>query len=443
MSFSWSEPYKPEGKLWRYLDDRLPIPRMIWDSVGGGYPVPKNLNYAWNFGALAGVALAVQILSGIILAMHYDGSAANAFQSVEHIMRDVNFGWMFRYIHANGASFFFIVVYIHIFRGLYYGSYKEPRELVWMLGVVILLLMMATAFMGYVLPWGQMSYWGATVITGLFSAIPIIGTSLQQWLLGGFSADTPTISRFFALHYILPFVILGTVVLKVWALHLPGSNNPLGIDVKGPQDTIPFHPYFTSKDGFTLVLYFMLFAIVVFFAPNMFGEVDNYIQANPLSTPAHIVPEWYLLPFYAILRSFTVDLFFIPAKLWGVLAMGSAILLLLFMPWLDGSPVRSNKFRPINRFFFFVLVVDIAILGVCGGKPAAEPWVRIAQLASAYYFAHFLIILPIVSRVERPLPVPRSISEAVLEKYSKLGSSIGSARGSMSAGAAVAPMPAE
>jgi ubiquinol-cytochrome c reductase cytochrome b subunit len=443
MSFSWSEPYKPEGKLWRYLDDRLPIPRMIWDSVGGGYPVPKNLNYAWNFGALAGVALAVQILSGIILALHYDGSAANAFQSVEHIMRDVNFGWMFRYVHANGASFFFIVVYIHIFRGLYYGSYKEPRELVWMLGVVILLLMMATAFMGYVLPWGQMSYWGATVITGLFSAIPIVGTSLQQWLLGGFSADTPTISRFFALHYILPFLILGTVVLKIWALHLPGSNNPLGIDVKGPQDTIPFHPYFTSKDGFTLVLYFMLFAIVVFFAPNMFGEVDNYIQANPLSTPAHIVPEWYLLPFYAILRSFTVDLFFIPAKLWGVLAMGSAILLLLFLPWLDGSPVRSNKFRPINRFFFFVLVVDIAILGVCGGKPAVEPWVRIAQLASAYYFAHFLIILPIVSRVERPLPVPRSISEAILQKYQKPGPSIDPTRGSMSAGAAVAPVPAE
>lgn len=443
MSYSWSEPYQPKAPFWRWMDDRLPIPRLVWDSVGGGYPVPKNINYAWNFGVLAGVALMIQIITGIILAMHYTGSAATAFQSVEHIMRDVNGGWMFRYAHANGASFFFIVVYIHIFRGLYYGSYKAPRELVWMLGVVILLLMMASAFMGYVLPWGQMSYWGATVITGLFSAIPVIGTALQQWLLGGFSPDSPTLSRFFALHYILPFVILGTVVLKIWALHLPGSNNPLGIDVKGPQDTIPFHPYFTSKDGFTLVIYLLIFSIVVFFAPNFFGEVDNYIPANPLSTPSHIVPEWYLLPFYTILKSFTVDMFFIEAKLWGVLAMGAAILLLLFLPWLDGSPVRSNKFRPMSRALFWLLVVDVFILGYCGAKPPIEPYVRIAQIASIYYFAHFLILLPIASRIERTAPLPRSISEEVLKKKSKPGPSLDPTGGGLTPGASMNPIPAE
>jgi len=416
MSFSWSEPYKPEGAFWRWIDDRLPLPRMVWDSVGGGYPVPKNINYAWNFGVLAGVALMIQIVTGIVLAMHYSAYSPVAFQSVEHIMRDVNSGWLFRYVHANGASFFFIVVYIHIFRGLYYGSYKAPREIVWMLGVVILLLMMATAFMGYVLPWGQMSYWGATVITNLFSALPLVGPAIVEWLLGGFSADNPTLTRFFSLHYLLPFVILGTVVLKIWALHLPGSNNPLGIDVKGPQDTIPFHPYFTSKDSVTLVLYLIAFSIMVFFAPNYLGHPDNYIPANPLSTPAHIVPEWYFWPFYAILRAFTVDMFFIDAKLWGVIAMGFSIILLFFLPWLDGSPVRSNKFRPMSRAFFWILVVDIFILGVCGLKPPEEPWVRISQIAAAYYFAHFLIILPLVSRIERPDPLPRSIAEAVIAK---------------------------
>ncbi len=441
MSFSWAAPYEPTSAPMKWLDERLPIPRLVWSSVGGGYPVPKNINYMWNFGALAGVALTIQIITGIILAMHYAAYSPEAFQSVEHIMRDVRGGWMFRYMHSNGASFFFIVVYLHIFRGLYYGSYKPPRELVWMMGVVILLLMMATAFMGYVLPWGQMSFWGATVITNLFSAVPLVGEALHTWLLGGFSPDNPTLNRFFSLHYLLPFVTLGVVVLKIWALHIPGSSNPLGVDVKGPQDTLPFHPYFTSKDAFSLGIYLTLFSIVVFFAPDMFGEPDNYIQANPLATPAHIVPEWYLLPFYAILRAFTVDFLFIPAKLWGVLAMFASIVLLFFLPWLDRSPIHSNKFRPLNRAFFWILLVDIVILGVCGGKPAEEPWVRLGQFAAAYYFLHFLVIVPIISSIETPEPMPRSISEAIFKGKEAIASVAGSGRGP--AGAMPGLVPAE
>jgi len=429
MSFSWAAPYEPTSAPMKWLDARLPVPRLIWGSVGGGYPVPKNINYMWNFGALAGVALTIQILTGIILAMHYATDTQNAFTSVEHIMRDVNSGWMFRYIHANGASFFFIVVYLHIFRGLYYGSYKQPRELVWMMGVTILLLMMATAFMGYVLVWGQMSFWGATVITNLFSAVPFVGETLHTWLLGGFSPDNATLNRFFSLHYLLPMITLGVVVLKIWALHIPGSSNPLGIDVKTPKDTLPFHPYFTSKDAFSLGLYLLIFSVVVFFAPNMFGEPDNYIQANPLSTPAHIVPEWYLLPFYAILKAFTVDFLFIPAKLWGVLAMLTSIVLLFFLPWLDNSPVHSNKFRPLNRVAFWVLLADIALLGVCGGKQAVEPWVRIGQLAAAYYFLHFLILVPLIARIERPDPLPDSIAKSIFRGKEAIASIAGAGRG--------------
>jgi ubiquinol-cytochrome c reductase cytochrome b subunit len=321
----------------------------------------------------------------------------------------------------NGASFFFIVVYVHIFRGLYYGSYKAPREVVWMLGVVILLLMMATAFMGYVLPWGQMSFWGAQVITSLFSAIPLVGEPIRTWLVGGFAPDNATITRFFSLHFLLPFVILGVVVLKVWALHIPGSTNPTGIDVKGPQDTLPFHPYFTAKDFFGLCIYLLAFSAFVFFMPNALGHPDNYIPANPLSTPAHIVPEWYLLPFYAILRAFTVDLLFVPAKLWGVIAMFASILLLLFLPWLDSSKVRSTSYRPMYRIWFWVLLVDVFVLGYVGAMPAEEPYVRIGQIATMYYFAHFLIILPIVSAIEKPLPLPNSIAESVFAKAKKIG----------------------
>ncbi|MCJ8155829.1 cytochrome b/b6 [Sphingomonas sp. LaA6.9] len=417
MGFPWAEQYAPKHPFMRYMDEKLPIPRLIYNATGPGYPVPRNLNYWWNFGVLAGAALVIQLVTGIVLAMHYAANGLVAFDSVEHIMRDVNSGWLLRYAHANGASMFFIVVYVHIFRGLYYGSYKAPREMVWLLGLVIFLLMMATAFMGYVLPWGQMSFWGAKVITGLFGAIPLVGEPIQTWLLGGFAPDNAALNRFFSLHYLLPFVIVGVVILHIWALHIPGSNNPTGVDVKGPQDTVPFHPYYTAKDGLGLGVFLIVFAVLLFFAPNALGHPDNYIPANPLSTPAHIVPEWYFWPFYAILRAFTVD-FILPAKLWGVIAMFASILLLFFLPWLDKSPVRSGGYRPVfKKFFWFGLVPCIAVLGYCGGAPAEEPYVMISQIASAYYFAHFLIIIPIISRIERPLPLPNSITEAVLAKH--------------------------
>jgi ubiquinol-cytochrome c reductase cytochrome b subunit len=417
VSFPWAKQYQPTSDLGRWMDSRLPLVRFVHGALGPGYPTPKNLNALYNFGVLAGVALVIQIITGVVLGMHYAANTGVAFDSVEHIMRDVNGGWMIRYMHAVGASFFFGVVYIHIFRGLYYGSYKPPREVLWMLGLVIFLLMMATAFMGYVLVWGQMSFWGAQVITGLFSAIPVVGPSIQTWLLGGFSPDNATLNRFFSLHYLLPFVIFAVIVLHVWTLHIPGSNNPTGIDVKTEADTVPFHPYYTAKDFVGLGVYLIIFSAFVFFMPNALGEPDNYIPANPLSTPAHIVPEWYFWPFYAILRAFTTDFLGIPAKLWGVLAMFASILLLFFLPWLDQSPVRSNSYRPISRILFWVFVLVALGLGVCGGKPAAEPWVRLSQILTAYYFAHFLIILPIVSKIEKTKPLPNSISEAVLAKY--------------------------
>ncbi len=417
MSFPWAQQYAPKNPFMRYLDEKLPLPRFVYNAVGAGYPVPRNLNYFWNFGVLAGAALAIQIVTGIILAMHYHADIGGAFDSVEHIMRDVNGGWFFRYAHANGASMFFVVVYIHMARGLYFGSYKPPREVIWLLGVVIFLLMMATAFMGYVLPWGQMSFWGAKVITGLFSAIPLVGPAIQTWLLGGPAPDYNTLNRFFSLHYLLPFVIAAVIILHIWALHIPGSSNPTGVDVKSEQDTVPFHPYYTAKDGFGLGVFLIAFAALLFFAPNLLGHPDNYIAANALSTPAHIVPEWYFWPFYAILRAFTVDVWFIPAKLLGVLAMFGSILLLFFLPWLDPSPVRSGNYRPLfKKFTIFGLLPAVLVLGFCGGAPAEEPYVIISQIAAAYYFAHFLIILPIVSMIERPLPLPNSITEAVLGK---------------------------
>ena len=414
MSFPWANEYKPSHPFMQWLDDRLPVPRLVYNAIGGGYPVPRNINYWWNFGILALVSLTLQIVTGIILAMHYAANQTVAFTSVEHIMRDVNWGWLLRYAHANGASAFFVVIYIHIGRGLFFGSYKAPREMVWLLGVTIFLLMMATAFMGYVLPWGQMSFWGAQVITGLFGAIPVVGEPLQIWLLGGYAPGNATLNRFFSLHYLLPCVIVGCVVLHIWALHIPGSSNPTGIEVKSESDTIPFYPFFIAKDGWTVGAFLFLLSILVFFAPNMLGHPDNYIPANPMSTPAHIVPEWYFWPFYAILRAFTADFLFLPAKLMGVLAMFSAILVWFFLPWLDRSPVRSGKYRPMFKWFFLVLVLDVLVLGYCGGSPAEEPYVMISQIASMYYFLHFLVILPIVSSIERPDPLPFSITEAVL-----------------------------
>tara|TARA_B100001121_G_scaffold199618_1_gene174582 strand:+ start:1 stop:1026 length:1026 start_codon:yes stop_codon:yes gene_type:complete len=339
--------------------------------------------------------------------MHYTAHVDHAFDSIEHIMRNVNHGWLIRYIHMNGASFFFIVVYIHIFRGLYYGSYKAPRELLWWLGIIILLLMMATAFMGYVLPWGQMSFWGATVITNLFSAIPLIGDNVTQWLWGGYSVDNPTLSRFYTLHFLLPFLIVGVVVLHIVALHTHGSNNPLGIDRKGPQDSIPFHPFYTIKDLFGLSFALTIFFAVVFFAPDFLGHPDNYIPADPLKTPAHIVPEWYFLPFYAILRA-------IPDKLGGVIAMFSAIFVLFLLPWLDTSKVRSATFRPIYKILFWIFLIDAIVLGWVGSKPAEGIYIVISRIATFYYFLHFLILLPLLGKFERNRPLPESIGKPVL-----------------------------
>ncbi len=389
-----------------WIDYRLPIISLLKHSAVD-YPTPKNLNYWWNFGSLAGFFLLVQIITGIMLSMHYTAHVDHAFASIEHIMRNVNHGWLIRYVHMNGASFFFIVVYIHIFRGLYYGSYKAPRELLWWLGIIILLLMMATAFMGYVLPWGQMSFWGATVITNLFSAIPVIGEGVVQWLWGGYSVDNPTLSRFYTLHFLLPFLIVGVVVLHIVALHTHGSNNPLGIDRKGPQDSIPFHPYYTVKDFFGLGVALTIFFSVVFFAPDYLGHPDNYVPADPLKTPAHIVPEWYFLPFYAILRA-------IPDKLGGVIAMFSAIFVLFLLPWLDTSKVRSATFRPIYKVLFWVFLVDAVILGWIGSKPAEGNYILIGRIATFYYFLHFLIILPLLGYFEKTRPLPSSISKPVL-----------------------------
>lgn len=408
--------YNPSSGFEKWLDKRLPLVRLAHDSFVD-FPTPKNLNYWYTFGGILTVCLVIQIITGVILAMHYTPHTDYAFESVEHIMRDVNYGWLMRYIHSNGASMFFLAVYIHMFRGLYYGSYKEPREVLWMLGVVIFLLMMATAFMGYVLPWGQMSYWGATVITNLFSAIPLVGEDIRTLLWGGFSIDNPTLNRFFSLHYLLPFAIFGVVVLHVWALHVPGNNNPTGVEVKDvKKDTVPFHPYYTVKDGFGIVVFLILFAAFVFFNPNALGHADNYIPANPLVTPANIVPEWYFLPFYAILRAITFDVFFISAKLGGVIAMFGSILVLFVLPWLDTSKVRSMRYRPVARMWFFLFVIACILLGWLGGQPAEGVYVTMAQIGTAYYFAFFLIILPLLGIMETPKPLPKSISESVLKK---------------------------
>ena len=473
---------KPGAMGW--IEYRLPIFGFVKGLVYD-FPAPRNLNYWWNFGSIAGIMLMSQILTGLFLAMHYAANTAVAFDSVEHIMRDVNYGWLIRYMHAVGASMFFGAVFIHIFRGLYFGSYKRPREILWWLGIIILLLMMATAFMGYVLPWGQMSFWGATVITNLFSAFPLVGEPIVSWLWGGFSVDNPTLNRFYALHFLLPFVLLGVVMLHLIALHTFGSNNPTGIDVKGPQDQIPFHPYYTSKDFYFFGLFFLVFAAFIFFAPNYLGHPDNYLPADPMVTPAHIVPEWYFLPFYAILRAIVFDIplwipgllviggalklrcnewtrtqankipviggvaaSFIPAKplswkwtgiligvgtvmllaglsgaiieskLGGVLAMFGAILVLFVVPWLDSSPVRSCNYRPLMRVFFWIFVVNACMLGWLGSKPPEGIYPLMSLIGTLYYFGYFLVIMPVVARIEKPRPLPESITAAVLAKHS-------------------------
>ncbi len=486
---------KFENPVIDWIDERLPIFTMMQKEYGV-FPTPRNFNYFWSFGGIAMVMLITMIISGIVLAMHYTPHVDHAFNSVERIMRDVNWGWMLRYIHMNGASFFFIAVYIHIFRGMYYGSYKKPRELLWILGVTIFLLMMATAFMGYTLPWSQMGGWGATVITGFFTAIPFVGDTIQTLLLGGFSVDNPTLNRFFSLHYLLPFVIFAIVFLHVWALHVSGSNNPLGIDVKGPQDTLPFNPYYTMKDTVGLGVFLVLYVVVTFFFPNMFAHPDHFVPYDAMKTPPHIVPEWYFLPFYAILRGLTfgvnpyiaaslaaivvvmapvycgadkktgmcglicalgkkfampllavagvmfvlgylsqyekasggavlplplADMVFVNAKLAGVLAMFGSVILLLFMPWLDWHPVRSARFRPLFKWATLLLAFDFVVLGYVGMETADAalfgviPLLWIGQLGTGFYFAYFLVILPWLSRNEKALPLPASISEAVLK----------------------------
>lgn len=502
---------KFDNPVVEWVDSRMPIFTLM-NKEYGVFPVPKNFNYFWNFGAIAGVMLVTMIVTGIVLAMQYTAHADYAFDSVERIMRDVNFGWLIRYMHMNGASFFFIAVYIHIFRGMYYGSYKQPRELLWILGVLIFLLMMATAFIGYVLPWGQMSYWGATVITNLFSALPIVGEPIVTWLWGGFSVDNPTLNRFFALHYLLPFVIFAVVFLHVWALHVCGSNNPLGIEPQKKQDTLPFHPYYTMKDTFGLLVFLVIYCFFVFFSPDSLGHPDNYIPANPLVTPAHIVPEWYFLPFYAILRAITFEtnlvmlggiaVMFLPffwnvgamllkafagkelktfermtpkflpligglaifaagvllhnkippfftfsdfvdgkevvsgtfgltsplisAKLGGVIAMFGAIAIWFVLPWLDNHPLRSARFRPLYRLFFIILVVDFVFLGYVGSQPAdgmlfgALPLSLLGLIATIYYFAFYLVIIPVLNVKEKGKALPKSIHDAVLEKQNRV-----------------------
>ena len=402
-----SDNYVPSSKFGKWFNDRLPL--LSLSAHLREYPTPKNLNYWWTFGAVLTFCLVAQIVTGIVLAMHYVAHADLAFNSIEHIMRDVNYGWLLRYLHSNGSSMFFLAVYVHIFRSLFYGSHKSPREIIWILGVLIYILMMATAFMGYVLPWGQMSFWAATVITNLFTAIPLIGESITTWFWGGYAVDNPTLNRFFSLHYLFPFLILGLVILHIWALHVPGNNNPTGIEIQKPsKDTVPFHPYITMKDIFALLIFLIIFCGFVFFSPNILGHPDNYIPANPIVTPSHIVPEWYLLPFYAILRS-------VPYKLGGVILLFASLFILVGLPWLDRSKVKSAIFRPIYKWFFWLLVLDVLVLGYMGAAPAEGTYLLIARVATAYYFLHFLVILPVLSSVEKTDPLPLSISDPVLK----------------------------
>ncbi len=401
--------YVPKSAIARWFESRLPLIGLVHSSFVA-FPVPRNLNYMWAFGAVLSFMLVAQIVTGVVLAMHYVPSATEAFSSVDHIMRDVNYGWLIRYMHSNGASLFFLAGYIHMFRGLYYGSFKPPREVIWIIGVIIYFLMMATAFMGYVLPWGSMSYAGATVITSLTSAIPLVGTSIAHWLWGGYAIGGPTLTRFYSLHYLLAFIIAAFVVLHVWALHVAGQNNPDGVEVKDVErDTVAFTPYATMKDVFALSLFLILYAWFVFYIPNYLLDADNSNIANPLATPAHVVPEWYLLPFYAMLRA-------IPNKLMGVIVLVAAIAVLAVIPWLDRSPVKSAKYRPTYRFFFWIFVAICIGLGYLGSQEPTAGLALIARILTFGYFAFFLIIMPVLSFTERTKPIPTSIADAVLEK---------------------------
>jgi ubiquinol-cytochrome c reductase cytochrome b subunit len=424
--------YEPKTGIEKWINGRLPIIGLVHSTLTA--PTPKNLNWMWIWGIVLAFCLVLQIITGIVLVMHYTPHVDLAFSSVEHIMRDVNGGHMLRYLHANGASLFFIAVYLHIFRGLYYGSYKAPREITWIIGMLIYLLMMATGFLGYVLPWGQMSFWGATVITGLFGAIPFVGEALQTWLLGGPAVDNATLNRFFSLHYLLPFVIAGLVIVHIWAFHHTGNNNPTGVEVRRgskaevKKDTLPFWPYFVIKDLFALGVVLVAFFAVVGFMPNYLGHPDNYIPANPLSTPSHIVPEWYYLPFYAILRAFTADVWavqfasfitagIVDAKFFGVLAMFGAIFVMAIVPWTDTSSARSGKYRPMFKWWFALLCVDFMVLMWVGARDTEFPHDWISLIGATYWFAYFLVILPLLGVFEKPLPLPATIEDDFVAHY--------------------------
>lgn len=420
MSHDFFPSYTPKSRLAKWFESRLPLLGFIHAS-GIAFPVPRNLNYWWTSGVILCFMLVAQIVTGVVLAMFYTPHADLAFNSIEHILRDVNYGWIIQPLHAVGASMFFLAVYVHIFRGLYYGSYKAPREILWILGVILYLLMMATAFLGYVLPWGQMSLWGATVITNFFSALPVVGETVVQYLWGGYAVGNPTLNRFFSLHFLLPFMICGVVILHVWALHVPGNNNPTGVEMQTKKDALPFHPYYTIKDFYAVFVFLILLAWFAFYMPRYLGHADNFIMADRTQTPAHIVPEWYFLPFYAILRAITFNvnllIFTIPSKLGGVIAMFGAIAVLAFIPWLDTSKVRSSKYRPIYKWFFWLFVIDAVMLGWLGAKPAEGWYIPAAQVFTAWYFIHFLIIMPVIGRIEKPKQLPNSIFESVLKTH--------------------------
>ena len=418
--------YEPRTGIEQWLHKRLPIVALVYDTIM--IPTPRNLNWWWIWGIVLAFCLVLQLATGIILAMHYTPHIDLAFASVEHIMRDVNAGHMIRYVHANGGSLFFFAVYIHIFRGLYYGSYKAPREVTWILGMLIYVAMMASAFLGYVLPWGQMSFWAATVITGLFGAIPWVGEAIQTWLLGGPSVDNATLNRFFSLHYLVPMVLVALVAIHIWAFHTTGNSNPTGVEVRrnsraeADRDTLPFWPYFVIKDLFALAVILVVFFAVVGYMPNYLGHPDNYIPGNPLVTPAHIVPEWYFLPFYAILRTFTPDVWLvmvvewvsfgvIGAKFFGVIAMFGSLIVLALAPWLDTSKMRSGAYRPMFKWWFWLLILDFVVLTWSGAQPTTGIYAYISLVAATYWFAYFLVILPLLGLIEKPLTPPATIEE--------------------------------
>lgn len=394
---------KKNDSIIDWIEYRLPIFSFI-KSIGD-YRAPKNLSYLWNFGFIAGLSLVIQIVTGLFLAMHYSPNANTAFASVESIMRNVNYGWLLRYMHAVGASMFFFAVYIHIARALYYGSYRSPREMVWFFGIIIFLLMIITAFLGYVLPWGQMSFWAATVITNLFSALPVVGEKIVTWLWGGFAVGDPTLNRMFVLHYLFPFIIVVLALLHIVSLRIHGSNNPTGVKIKSEKDSVAFHPYYTVKDFVGYGVFLIIYFYFVFYKPNYLGHPDNYIEANPMVTPEHIVPEWYMLPFYAILRA-------IPSKLGGVVAMLSSILILFVLPWLDKSKVISGSYRPTFKIFYWVFIFNAMLLGYLGSQPPEGIFLWASRISTFFYFSYFLLALPALSKFEKTLPVPNSISEA-------------------------------